>query len=114
MPFNSAILNENGICLESMFPFHSRGQEFSVSIGQSLLELFDQEKATELKNAIQKCIHLQFYETKEFTYTTIKGETKYYEIRISPFEESFEVSNKVIAVFIDVTDSKLTNNSCCK
>lgn len=114
MPFNSAILNENGICLESMFPFQSRGQEFSVSIGQSLLELFDQEKATELKNAIQKCIHLQFYETKEFTYTTIKGETKYYEIRISPFEESFEVSNKVIAVFIDVTDSKLTQEELIK
>ena len=114
MPFNSAILNENGICLESMFPFHSRGQDFSVSIGQSLLDLFDQEKASELQNSIQRCIHLQFYETKEFTYTNLKGETKYYEIRISPFEESFEVSNKVIAVFIDVTDSKLTQEELIK
>ncbi|MFY8021711.1 MAG: response regulator [Bacteroidia bacterium] len=108
MPFNSAILNEDGICLESMFTLQSSGQDFSIKEGQSLLQLFDYDKADELKNAIQRCIHLQFYETKEFTFITKHNETKYYEIRISPFEESFEYSKKVIAVFIDVTDSKLT------
>ncbi len=114
MPFNSAILNEQGICLESFFPYNSKGQDFSIQVNQSLLQMFEPLKSLEIKQAIERCIHLQFYETKEFTFQNKNGDTKYYEIRISPFEESNEITNKAIIVFIDVTESKLNQEELMK
>jgi signal transduction histidine kinase/CheY-like chemotaxis protein/streptogramin lyase len=114
MPFNSAILNEQGICLESFFTYNSRGQEFSIQVNQSLPQMFNPQKSLEIKQAIERCIHLQFYETKEFTFQNKNGETKHYEIRISPFEESSEKTNKTLVVFIDVTESKLNQEELLK
>jgi signal transduction histidine kinase/ligand-binding sensor domain-containing protein/ActR/RegA family two-component response regulator len=114
MPFNSIIVNEQGICLESFFPYSLKGRDFSINVNQSFTEKFNSEKAIEIKQAIERCIHLQFFEQREFSFTNTNGEQRFYEIRISPFEESNEITNKAIAVFIDITESKLNEEELVK
>ena len=104
MPFNSAIIDESGTCIESYFPYQSNKNAFRINEGENIAKSFTTENKQEFTEALKKCIGSGSYEILEFNENSNQEESRYFELRLSPFLESGKT--RAIAIFIDITESQ--------